>query len=118
MSCRSIRVETLEEWRQSSGWLKERSKTGGDVEGQVREILAQVESRGDEALIEYTRKFDCENFSAPLRISEQQQARAAASVPAKDRDQIYKAADNIRAFHESQKDKSWFVTRPDGTILG
>ena len=43
---------------------------------------------------------------------------AAATVPAEDRECIAQAASNIRAFHENQKEKSWFTTRPDGTVLG
>ena len=44
--------------------------------------------------------------------------QAARDIPAESLDCIKQAADNIRAFHEAQKDRSWFLTRDDGTILG
>ncbi len=118
MICRSITVRTIQEWVKASEFLSGRNQSGGSVETQVRDILDNVQSKGDEALIEYTAKFDCPDFAPPLRVNEQDIARAAASVPAQNRDQISAAADNIRSFHESQLEKSWFVTRPDGTILG
>ncbi|MBQ7585243.1 MAG: histidinol dehydrogenase [Desulfovibrionaceae bacterium] len=118
MICRTITVNSLREWQEASLWLKARAKSSGDVETDVKEILKQVETKGDEALINYTSKFDCPNFTPPLRIPELEIQRAAALVSAKERDQIYAAADNIRAFHNAQVEKSWFMTRPDGTILG
>ncbi|MCR4665870.1 MAG: histidinol dehydrogenase [Desulfovibrio sp.] len=118
MSCRSIRVSNLPEWLEASLWLKDRARSSDDVEGKVRDILQNVEKRGDAALIDYTKNFDCPDFAAPIRLSERDISLAAASVPAEERDCIYRAADNIRAFHEAQKEKSWFITRPDGTILG
>ena len=118
MICRSITVNSLQEWEKASTWLNTRGQSGGEVETQVRDILEQVKTKGDEALIEYTAKFDCPDFAPPIRIPEFDIQRAAAQVQAEQRDQIYAAADNIRNFHATQKDRSWFVTRPDGTILG
>ncbi|MCR5563607.1 MAG: histidinol dehydrogenase [Desulfovibrio sp.] len=118
MTCRSITVHTIQEWAKASEFLSGRNQPGGSVETQVHEILDSVLSKGDEALIAYTAKFDCPDFAPPLRVAAQDIARAAASVPVQNRDQISAAADNIRTFHESQLEKSWFVTRPDGTILG
>ena len=84
----------------------------------MREILANVREKGDEALIDYTRRFDCPEFAAPLRVSEQDIAWAAASISPEHREQISEAAHNIRTFHKEQLEKSWFQTRPDGSILG
>ena len=77
-----------------------------------------MRGKGDEALVDFTRRFDCPDFAPPLRVSEQEIARAAASVSVESREQISGAAANIRAFHEAQLEKSWFLTRPDGSILG
>ena len=118
--CRIITLQNEQEWAKAGQWLKERAHPGGnnDVENQVRDILNNVRSHGDAALAEYTMKFDCPDFSGDIRVSPQEIEMAAATVPAEDRECIAQAASNIRAFHENQKEKSWFTTRPDGTVLG
>ena len=118
MACRMLHASSVQEWRTISQWLADRTTPDAAVENVVREIIANVAANGDEALLEYTRKFDCPDFAPPFRVSERDIAKAAAYVPVEARGQISAAAANIRSFHEAQKDKSWFVTRPDGTILG
>ena len=91
---------------------------GQDVEKSVREILDDVRVRGDEALLERTRQFDAPGMTMPFAVPQEELARAAASISGEERSVIVEAASHIRAFHEAQKDKSWFITREDGTILG
>ncbi len=117
--CRIINLQDAREWAEAGSWLKERANPGdAGVDTKVRDILDNVRSRGDEALVEYTRAFDCPKFEPPLRVSEQEIAIGAASVPTEARDCIAQAAGNIRAFHEEQKEKTWLQMRPDGSILG
>lgn len=118
MTCRMLQVSSLQEWRAASQWLAGRSGQDQAAENSVREIIANVREKGDAALEEYTRKFDAPDFRPPFRVSSQELARAAASTPVEARGWIAAAAANIRAFHMAQKEKSWFATRPDGTILG
>ena len=118
MICRILHLQSEQEWVKASQWLDGRFNPGDGVEGSVREILANVREKGDEALIDYTRRFDCPEFAAPLRVSEQDIAWAAASISPEHREQISEAAHNIRTFHKEQLEKSWFQTRPDGSILG
>lgn len=118
MICRTLQISSIQEWHEASAWLKARSQSNPEVENVVREIIAAVQKDGDAALVEYTRKFDCPDFELPLRVSEKEIALGAASVPTEARRQISSAAANVRAFHEAQREKSWFITRPDGTILG
>ena len=118
MLCRSLQISSLAEWKAASGWLDARTGQDPSVEETVRAIISRVKTEGDSALIDYTRKFDCPDFSPPLQVSEKEIALAAASVPVEGRRQISAAAANIRAFHEAQIERSWFITRPDGTILG
>jgi len=118
MTCRSISVNSKEDWDSASFWLKDRVHTSANVETAVKEILAAVQEKGDAALIDYTTSFDCADFTPPIQISEHDIAYAAAKVTAKERDLIYRAADNIRSFHEHQKENSWITTSADGTILG
>ncbi|MEE0816861.1 MAG: histidinol dehydrogenase, partial [Desulfovibrio fairfieldensis] len=118
MTCRILTLQNEQEWPKAAQWLQGRSNPGDGVENAVRDILAAVRGKGDEALVDFTRRFDCPDFAPPLRVSEQEIARAAASVSVESREQISGAAANIRAFHEAQLEKSWFLTRPDGSILG
>ncbi len=117
--CRIITLKNEREWAEAGQWLRERANPGsGDVEDRVKDILASVRNGGDEALRDFTKKFDCPEFEGPLRLSAQEIALGAASVPAEDRDVIAQAATNIRIFHEDQKEKTWLQMRPDGSILG
>lgn len=89
-----------------------------DTETRARAILAKVKEEGDEALLEYTREFDCPAMRGPVSVSEEELQLAAASLTPEDLDIISEAASNIREFHQAQAEKSWFMTRPDGTIIG
>jgi histidinol dehydrogenase len=89
------------------------------VEGKVKAILEEVRQNGLAALLAFTRKFDSENFSAEqLCVGSHAVREASASVDARDVEIIKEACANIREFHEAQKEKSWFITRPDGSVLG
>lgn len=117
--CRIINLQSEREWAAQGQWLQERGNPGSaDVEASVRDILANVREKGDEALVGYTQKFDCPDFAAPIRLSEQEIALGAASVASEDREVIAQACSNIRTFHEEQKEKTWLQTRADGSILG
>lgn len=90
-----------------------------EVEETVRQVLEAVRARGDEALAEFTEKFDRvrlrpEEFRVPAEV-------LAAALEAMDpalRQAIAAAAANIRAFHERQRVNSWFMEDGDGVILG
>ena len=74
--CRIINLQSDKDWTKAGQWLEERAHPGGgDVEGQVREIIANVKSRGDAALIDYTARFDCPGFAGPIRVKPQDIAR-------------------------------------------
>ncbi|MFZ5813039.1 MAG: histidinol dehydrogenase [Thermodesulfobacteriota bacterium] len=91
----------------------------GQIADKTAAILADVAARGDAALVDYTRTFDCPEFTADmLRVAPADIAAAAQAVPAADLDILTEAAANIRRFHEDQIQRSWWTTRPDGTILG
>lgn len=118
MICRSLHVTSLQDWLSQSEFLSGRSRPDLAVETRVREIIETVREKGDDALINYTREYDSPDFSPPIRVSDTDISHAAAAVPGKARRQISAAAANVRSFHEAQREKSWFQTRPDGTILG
>ncbi len=88
-------------------------------EERVREILQNVRERGDEALIEYTARFDrAELTPETLRVSAWEIEEAYRGVDDEFVAAIRRARDNIAAFHRKQLGKSWMETSADGTILG
>lgn len=87
------------------------------VTSAVTDILNNVKQNGDDAVREYTLKFDG-HMPSKFEISREE----IDSSPDKcDRDFIlalYKAADNIRDFHARQKQQSWLGPKQNGVILG
>jgi histidinol dehydrogenase len=86
----------------------------------VEAILRDVRSRGDEAVLEYTNKFDqldAASLSA-LEISRNELDQAFARLPVVRRGALEQAAGRIRAYHERQPLVSWQYTESDGTTLG
>ena len=90
------------------------------VEATVRDILADVRARGDEALVEYTRRFDRVSVAsaAELVVPREQCSAALATLPADQRAALETAGERVRRYHEYQKQDSWQFTEADGTILG
>ncbi len=118
MPCRMLQCNAEKDWPKLAEVIKGRSDADSSVDATVRDILDDVIRRGDEALLEYTKKFDCPELDKPLRLDANEIAQGAASVAVSDMAIIDEAAANIRAFHEAQMEKSWFITQDDGSILG
>lgn len=90
------------------------------VESVAAEIVAAVKARGDEALLDYTRRFDrLQAASAQaLELSEAELDAALEALPGAQRQALEQAAERIRRYAEHQKLESWSYTEPDGTVLG
>lgn len=105
------RLETLTAWQ---GVADEA------VAAIVRQILAEVRQRGDDALLEYTHRFD--RFSAAcaaaLEIPPDRLQGALAALPPAQHAALVAAAARIRAYAERQRQESWTFTEGDGTMLG
>lgn len=85
----------------------------------VSDILEQVRSRGDEAVLEYTRRFDAPELNLDaFKVSEEEFAEAAEAVDEDFMATLSFAAERIRLFHEREMEESWMLTRDDGTITG
>jgi histidinol dehydrogenase len=96
-----------------------RSSFYPEIEERVREILAQVRSRGDDALYELTARWDKTDLRPTgLEATAAEFEAAEAAVDGSFREALRIAMANIRDFHEHQAPRSWFQTRPDGSILG
>ncbi len=100
--------------------LKERSPEGRkDIEDAVSGILHSVKERGDRALIDYTKEFDGVVLDvSALEVSKFELEGALLSVDKELLRVMEQAAANIKAFHEKQRENSWFMTQADGTLLG
>ncbi len=84
----------------------------------VQNILKDVQKRGDRAVIEYTEQFDRLKLKpSELRVTKAEIQAAYADADEDVMDSLKFAADRITAFHEKQKQDSWF-TREKGVYLG
>lgn len=99
--------------------LKRSPNSYGKYEESVRVILDTVKERGDDALFEYTKKFDGADVNAAnILVTEEEIEEAYETVDPGLIEVIRKALVNIRSYHEKQMQYSWFDSSPDGTILG
>lgn len=88
-------------------------------EAAVNEIIENVRADGDAALFEYTKKFDGFDLNAGnILVCEEEIEEAYNNTDGRLIEVIRKALVNIRAFHEKQKQNSWFTSSEDGTFLG
>ncbi len=98
--------------------LEERNRsTNNDVTAVVTEIIDNVRQNGDKAVREYTIKFD---GKAPecFEVSKDEIDSSIAQCDPKFIETLKKAAENIRDFHERQKQQSWLTTKDNGVIMG
>ena len=97
--------------------------TDAAIEQRVADILADVQKRGDAAVLDYTQRFD--GLQAPdvkaLEITQAELKAALDSLPAVQREALQAAAVRVRQYHEAQKKasgESWSYRDEDGTLLG
>lgn len=99
--------------------LSMKREDAADVNDTVLDIIGQVRSRGDAALIELTRRFDrLELAPDALSFSPEEVAAETAKVSAEDRAALTLAASRIRAYHARQMPEDMRWTDPDGATLG
>ena len=102
-----------------SNLLKRSPNSYGEYEGRVNAIIDDIKDRRDEAVFEYTKKFDGYDLNADNIIVTEDEIKAAYDeIDDGLVEIIRKALVNIRNYHAKQKRNSWFDATPDGTILG
>ena len=111
MTCRLLSLSSEAMWPELLRLLENRDNPNQTVETDVRAMLDAVRKGGDSAVLEYVRRFDCPDMRPPLRVPAEDLEQAARDIPAESLDCIKQAADNIRAFHEAQKE-SLMVPHP------
>lgn len=86
----------------------------------VNDILRQVSTRGDAAVLEYTNKFDRRTAQSisDLVVTAEQLKNALTEITPEQRNALEVAAERIRSYHKHQLQTSWQYTEADGTILG
>ena len=86
----------------------------------VANILKDVKARGDEAVLEYTNRFDKTSATklSELEISQAELVAALNGLPTAQREALQSAAARVRSYHEKQLMQSWSYTEADGTLLG
>ncbi len=99
--------------------LKRSTNNFGDYAATVDEIVNNVRDNGDKALFEYTKKFDKADINAEnVRVTKEEIEYAYSQVDDELLSVIRKSKENIRTYHEKQRQYSWFDSDPKGIMLG
>ncbi|MFB9885743.1 histidinol dehydrogenase [Balneatrix alpica] len=107
----SSRLDALLAWE---------SVSDPQVQARVEDILTQVRTRGDEALIAFTQQFDRSQARqmSELEISQARLQQALQGLPDAQRQALETAAERIYRYHQRQRQESWSYQEEDGTLLG
>ncbi|MBQ8950009.1 MAG: histidinol dehydrogenase [Eubacterium sp.] len=102
-----------------AGLLKRTTDDYGDYEKIVKDIVNDVHLRGDEAVFEYTKKFDKADINeGNIRVTDAEIEEAYNEIDKELLEVIRHAIKNIRDFHNKQKRNTWITTEETGIILG
>ena len=96
------------------------SVSDSQVNNLVADIIQQVQSKGDQALLSFTNKFDrrsCQNIQQ-LCLGKDQLKSSLETIDTETRIALETAAERITEYHQHQLQESWQYQQPDGTILG
>ena len=99
------------------------AETDAAIEGRVADILADVQRRGDAAVLEYTERFDGVQAQTlgELELTQDELKKAFDSLPDRQRQALQAAASRVRSYHEAQLracGQSWSYTDAEGNLLG
>ena len=99
------------------------AETDAGIEQRVADILADVQQRGDAAVLDYTARFDGlqAQSMAALELTQAELKVAFDGLPAVQREALQAAAARVRSYHEAQRKasgESWSYRDADGTLLG
>jgi histidinol dehydrogenase len=97
--------------------LFNRSLSASGVEDIVSDIIANVRSRGDEALFEYTERFDRAKLTS-LEVSKEEIEKAVSEIGEEFMGVLRRAAENIEAFHKRQVRNSFIINEKNGVVTG
>jgi histidinol dehydrogenase len=119
MIIRPVTTDSPEGKQQIANLLDRFRLADASCQQAVAAILQEVRRRGDEALLEYTRKFDAPLFELQqLRVTDQEIEQAYLKADSDFRATLALAIHRIRSFHEREQEESWTITRDDGVVTG
>ena len=117
-----MRIQKLDESSKKNlleDLLKRSPNQYTEYEDRVAAILNTVKLERDQAIFQYTKQFDGVDISADtIRVTKAEIQEAYEKVDTSLLEIIRKAKDNIKTYHEKQRQYSWFDSKPDGTMLG
>ena len=117
-----MRIQRLDETTKKNlleDLLKRTPNQYPEYEKRVGAILEEVRENRDKAVFAFTKKFDGADITSEnIVVTEEEIKEAYEMVDASLVDIIRKAKENIRIYHEKQKQYSWFDSKPNGTMLG
>lgn len=100
-------------------FLNSKRENAPDVNAVVADILDRVRQNGDQAVLDYTNKFDRQDLTVEtMRFSTDEIDQAVQSCDKETLDALYLAAERIEAFHEKQMPESHFFNDETGALLG
>ncbi|MBE1554235.1 histidinol dehydrogenase [Sporosarcina limicola] len=112
-----MKISTVKEFTDEKEQRNRPQQNDVDLDKVVLEIIRRVRERGDEAVRDYTEKFDGFRL-ADLIVSPEEFAEARSLITDEFYAAICKAKHNITAYHEVQKERSWFINQDKGVMLG
>ncbi len=117
---KQLNFDDIDFWTQLETVLAWEAVSDAAIGDTVKTILSDVKTKGDAAVLEYSRRFDrlTVQTMAELEIPLSRAHAALESIPENQRQALQAAADRVRTYHEHQIQGSWTYTEPDGTILG
>jgi len=120
MNIKRLNTRDPKFWNSLEQLLAWETVSDRQVNNTVEEIISQVRQLGDEALVEYTNRFDRMQATSitQLVISRERLQQSLNSISAEQSTALQQAAQRIRAYHQHQKQESWTYTEADGTVLG
>ena len=107
-------------WQTLEALLAWESVSNDTVLSTVKTVIADVRKKGDQALVDYSNKFDRLSVSSmdQLIILEERLLQALEQLDPAQRSALEKAAERVQQYHEKQIMSSWQYTEDDGTMLG
>ena len=107
-------------WQRLDQLLAWESVSDTAVNDTVNQVISDIRSQGDAALVDFTNRFDHwqAGSAADLEIPLSRLEQAWNAIPADQRDALEISANRVRAYAEHQIMDSWSYTEPDGTLLG
>lgn len=112
-----MQIITAEDFYEEINNQKKNQQNEASLDKAVLEIIQTVRERKDQALIDYTEKFDGALLDS-LVVTEEEFKEAKTQIADHELQAIREARNRIREFHEAQKEKSWMLSQDKGIMLG